>query len=73
VAQGDQFGGAFGCLDCRDTRYAQDIAFFAGTRLDHAQGIRLHHDPSACTGEPVRLQFFSNIYHVRLALGIEMS
>ncbi len=73
VAQGNQVTGFFRRHDARHAGYAQYIAFFGIACQNNGQRCRIHDNTPLGNGHTVRRRFGSDINHVGLALGIEMS
>ena len=72
VAQRNQFPGALGTLNRRDTRHAEHVAFFCAALLDHLKRFRLHENRADRFRDAVGFGFFADVNHVGLAPFIKM-
>ena len=73
VAQGNQLGGAFGTLDRRNPRNAENIALAGRTGDDQIQGFRAHQNVTGRPRLPMGLGLGTDVDHLRLTLRSEMA
>ena len=69
----NQISGAFAGHDCRNSRYAQHIAFFCVASSYQRQRRGQHTDTSLGTSHPLTGWFVCHVDHMRLSGGIEMT